>query len=527
MAAKQGPSPTQSAVPSELAAGPIRSELAHQLQQGGEAPERRWCAEDAQTHTLPSFCRAFFHQLGGDQVELISRWQNCCAVPRALSAPRQPRHFLLLRHGSRPDRGADPSLDALGFQQAKQVAAFLQKELAGAPLAGLFASPFLRALQTAAPVAEALGLPIRVEWGFCEILAKGWLHREDPLATVRKRGFDGLPMSALLHPTYKSAVMPTFPDFEGRARPGDAAQRERALGRHRLAAEAALREAGPAGSVLVVCHGSTHDFVPGALCPEWHPPERHTPACVPHCGITMLVEQGPNGGWFPSTFGSTPWRSGPSEPAPIPLPMGVGTGGACGRSGAGLAGTARIAGGPQAACMSQIYQLMKPPGPAVSAAATDGTDPTTIPATAGGHWPGARLGVVTRVGAPGDAMNATEAQPGGSPGYRAEMQPPGRRPLFAPGPRRPPEPVRLQGVGALLYSSRQPEWARQMRDRAAAKPTLPSGRALVEVAAAKEAAAGLADPSNDGEEAGEGGFGLVLPMPRALQHEGRGRQVLL
>src|SRR5258708_854930 len=75
------------------------------------------------------------------------------------------RHALPRRidagHGSGP---ADPDLAALGLEQA----AALAEWLAGESVDALFSSPMRRALQTAAPVAERLGLPITVEEGIAE-----------------------------------------------------------------------------------------------------------------------------------------------------------------------------------------------------------------------------------------------------------------------------------------------------------------------------------------------------------------------
>ena len=77
--------------------------------------------------------------------------------------------MILLRHGqsefnlhftvSRHDPGiVDPRLTPLGQAQADQAAA----ALAGAGLRRIIASPYTRALQTAAPLARALGLPVFV-----------------------------------------------------------------------------------------------------------------------------------------------------------------------------------------------------------------------------------------------------------------------------------------------------------------------------------------------------------------------------
>jgi glucosyl-3-phosphoglycerate phosphatase len=77
--------------------------------------------------------------------------------------------MILLRHGqsefnlhftaTRIDPGIeDPRLTPLGHEQAAQAAA----ALAGQPIERIIASPYTRALQTAAPLARHLGLPVLV-----------------------------------------------------------------------------------------------------------------------------------------------------------------------------------------------------------------------------------------------------------------------------------------------------------------------------------------------------------------------------
>lgn len=79
------------------------------------------------------------------------------------------RRMILLRHGqsefnllftaTRKDPGIpDPKLTPLGHEQAATAAAVL----AGKGLRRIICSPYTRALQTAAPVAQALGLPVFV-----------------------------------------------------------------------------------------------------------------------------------------------------------------------------------------------------------------------------------------------------------------------------------------------------------------------------------------------------------------------------
>lgn len=77
--------------------------------------------------------------------------------------------MILLRHGqsefnlaftkTRRDPGIhDPRLTPLGHEQARAAAAALR----GQKISRIIASPYTRALQTAAPIAEALGVPVIV-----------------------------------------------------------------------------------------------------------------------------------------------------------------------------------------------------------------------------------------------------------------------------------------------------------------------------------------------------------------------------
>ena len=72
------------------------------------------------------------------------------------------RHALPLR--SEPGEGSDPQLSDVGFEQANR----LPRALARHPIARVVSSPQRRALQTAAPVAEAIGLSIDVDDRFAE-----------------------------------------------------------------------------------------------------------------------------------------------------------------------------------------------------------------------------------------------------------------------------------------------------------------------------------------------------------------------
>lgn len=71
-------------------------------------------------------------------------------------------------------RRYDPPLSDDGFVQASQLA----QRLKGKKIAHIFASPFLRTVQTAQAVAEILDLPIYLETGLSEWLNPDWMTEE-------------------------------------------------------------------------------------------------------------------------------------------------------------------------------------------------------------------------------------------------------------------------------------------------------------------------------------------------------------
>jgi broad specificity phosphatase PhoE len=76
--------------------------------------------------------------------------------------------LLLVRHGQPDGHEAlaphDPSLSPAGLVQAHAVAELLRRE----PLSHIVSSPLARARQTAAPLAQALGLPVTLIDGWAE-----------------------------------------------------------------------------------------------------------------------------------------------------------------------------------------------------------------------------------------------------------------------------------------------------------------------------------------------------------------------
>ncbi|MBW4593757.1 MAG: histidine phosphatase family protein [Brasilonema angustatum HA4187-MV1] len=79
------------------------------------------------------------------------------------------------------ERRYDPPLSEDGMVQAQQLANRLKRE----HITHIFASPFLRTVQTANAVAEVLDLPIKLETGLSEWLNPVWM-KEEPLRLLTR-----------------------------------------------------------------------------------------------------------------------------------------------------------------------------------------------------------------------------------------------------------------------------------------------------------------------------------------------------
>ncbi|CAK9048843.1 unnamed protein product [Durusdinium trenchii] len=232
--------------------------------------------------------------------------------------PQHLQRVLLVRHGHRYSTGFDPQLTRRGFFQAEGLAEMFRGS--GIEIDAIFSSPFIRCLQTVTPLAKALGLKIRVDRGFSELLAHDWIFSSNPLPHLHyeqmRTTHAELPEvpQQLIDVDYDSP-QPPYPDFVGPATPGDATQRQRPTAR----AKAALARAAVAGrrerTVLVMGHGASHDYVTEALIPGSLRLDQQTPFCVNHVAITTLLRQ-PDGtsvprllanGWQ-RTFRWTPKR---------------------------------------------------------------------------------------------------------------------------------------------------------------------------------------------------------------------------
>jgi broad specificity phosphatase PhoE len=123
----------------------------------------------------------------------------------------------IARHGNRLDfvdpdwfpiaeRPYDPPLSEDGFVQARQLGHRLKSE----NIKHIFASPFLRTVQTAYEVAKVLNKPIKLEAGLCEWLNPDWMPAT-PARLPREVLATEYPAIDL---SYCSRVLPEYPESE-------------------------------------------------------------------------------------------------------------------------------------------------------------------------------------------------------------------------------------------------------------------------------------------------------------------------
>lgn len=153
----------------------------------------------------------------------------------------------LVRHAeSLANTGEDSSLNSLLSPLGERQVAALVRRLARAPLAAIYSSPYLRCLQTARPIAAAVGLPVRIRPELCE-----YHHVEpgtpgetglDDVAGMVGRYEDVIPCPDHAGPYEWAPVDETFDGVIGRTRA--------------MAAYLKQRWTGPRDTVLLVSHGS-------------------------------------------------------------------------------------------------------------------------------------------------------------------------------------------------------------------------------------------------------------------------------
>ncbi|MDJ0731334.1 MAG: histidine phosphatase family protein [Crocosphaera sp.] len=128
-----------------------------------------------------------------------------------------PQTVWIARHGNRLDfvnpnwfntakRRYDPPLSEDGFIQAKQLGKRLEKENIG----HIFASPFLRTIQTASEVAKMLDLPIKLEAGIGEWHNPHWMseHPETHPKKLLEKDYPHIDWN------YASYLVPKYPEME-------------------------------------------------------------------------------------------------------------------------------------------------------------------------------------------------------------------------------------------------------------------------------------------------------------------------
>ncbi|MEH2249649.1 histidine phosphatase family protein [Nostoc sp.] len=108
------------------------------------------------------------------------------------------------------ERRYDPPLSDDGMVQAQQLA----KRFKGENISHIFASPFLRTVQTANAVAEVLNLPIKLETGLSEWLNPVWMTEEPERLST--------PALAELFPridtSYTSRIAANYPETREKVR---------------------------------------------------------------------------------------------------------------------------------------------------------------------------------------------------------------------------------------------------------------------------------------------------------------------
>lgn len=155
----------------------------------------------------------------------------------------------LVRHGMREDmevpdwkktavRPHDTPLSENGRRQAHDSAVFLKT----AGIHHIFASPFLRTLQTADIIANELGLQVNIEYGFCEFLNPLWFSAHPDIITRR----EALQTFSTINPDYHSKVNPSFPEQD---------EETAVYARVKEAIEQILAQF--SGTILIVGHGAS------------------------------------------------------------------------------------------------------------------------------------------------------------------------------------------------------------------------------------------------------------------------------
>jgi len=189
------------------------------------------------------------------------------AHPASPPPTRITQTIWIARHGNRLDfvnpdwfntapRRYDPPLSDDGSVQAEELADRLIIE----PIQHIFASPFRRAVQTAHPLAQRLGLPLSLEWGICEWLNPEWMTETPETAPIAELLAE-FPQIDSQYTSRTPAQYPEVNESECWQRSGATAA---AIADH--LAYLAQTEGRSPGDVLFVGHGATvHGMMRGFL----------------------------------------------------------------------------------------------------------------------------------------------------------------------------------------------------------------------------------------------------------------------
>jgi broad specificity phosphatase PhoE len=195
-----------------------------------------------------------------------------------------------MRHASRLDvarpqwvvdavRPYDTPLSPEGHGQARQAAV----HLAGlAPYQHLFCSPFLRAVQTAAPIAAALGMKMKIEPGVGENYYTAYFPVKPEFEPWYMNAGD-LVGEGLVDTQYRALVAPNHPETQATT-----------VARARRAIFALLERF--EGDLLIVTHGGIVHGLAKALVP--------TAVLLPHFAAIMEIRCDSAGRWSVSKDGS-------------------------------------------------------------------------------------------------------------------------------------------------------------------------------------------------------------------------------
>ena len=195
----------------------------------------------------------------------------------------------IARHGNRIDfvnpewfntaeRRYDPHLSDDGMIQAQQLANRLSSE----NITHIFASPFLRTVQTAYPVAEILDIPLKLDWGLCEWLNVEWMSEQPETLSVETL-VQQFPRIDKTHVTPLTKYPETRQDCLNRT--SEAARR--------------LVQSYPDEDLLFIGHGLSVIGMAMGLVPRLQPSE----ITASLCSLVKLVRHGSD--WTVELYGDT------------------------------------------------------------------------------------------------------------------------------------------------------------------------------------------------------------------------------